>query len=113
VTSTVGYTGGTRPNPTYRSVCGGDGHTEAVRVCFDPKVISYESLIKRVISEADPHGWGGNQYKSAVWAQDAEQMDIAKNVAIKLGKPNVPILEKMPWTDAEDYHQKYIAKARR
>jgi peptide-methionine (S)-S-oxide reductase len=46
VKTRVGYTGGSRPNPTYESVCAGDGHTEAMRVWFDPTIMSYEDLLK-------------------------------------------------------------------
>ncbi len=46
VKTRVGYTGGTAPNPTYNSVCAGDGHTEAMRVWFDPSVITYEQLLQ-------------------------------------------------------------------
>jgi peptide methionine sulfoxide reductase MsrA len=42
--SSVGYTGGQAASPTYRTVCAGDGHTEAVRLVFDPKVLSYEEV---------------------------------------------------------------------
>ncbi len=46
----VGYTGGRRPNPTYESVCAGDGHTEAMRVWFDPTAISFEQLLDKFFS---------------------------------------------------------------
>ena len=42
----VGYTGGSSPNPTYESVCSGDGHTEAVKVDFNPQQLPYDSLLK-------------------------------------------------------------------
>lgn len=108
----MGYTGGTSSNPTYRSVCSGDGHTEAVKLEFDPSVISYEDLMKRVLREASSFG-GKAQYKSAVWAQDEEQVEIARRVAAKLNKARVPVLGQSKWYDAEDYHQKYLEKQRR
>jgi hypothetical protein len=46
VKTRVGYTGGLSPNPTYGSVCAGDGHTEALRIWYDPAVVSYEELLK-------------------------------------------------------------------
>ena len=45
----VGYTGGSKPNPTYDSVCSGDGHTEAVKVEFDPHELPYEGLLKVLV----------------------------------------------------------------
>lgn len=112
--SKVGYTGGSNSHPTYESVCNGDGHTEAVKLEFDPAVISYEDLVGKVLKEASPGGFGDAQYQSAVWPQDAMQEAVAKKVAAKLGggKAGVPILPKAQWTDAEEYHQKYYAKAR-
>lgn len=108
----MGYTGGKSSNPTYRSVCSGDGHTEAVKLEFDPSVITYEELIERVLRGASERG-GKTQYMSAVWAQDEEQAAVAKRVAASLRKPGVPVLAKSAWHDAEDYHQKYIEKRRR
>lgn len=105
----MGYTGGTKPNPTYKSVCRGDGHTEALRIQFDKSQISYDELIERVISQASTHS-AKAQYKSAVWAQDDEQNAAAKRVAKKLAKTDVPILPATEWYEAEEYHQKYIEK---
>ena len=113
VESSVGYTGGTAPNPTYNSVCRGDGHTEAVRLVFDPKVITYEKLMEKVLSEASAHK-AKRQYMSAVWTLDDAQAQTAKRVASSLGKTTVPILAagETSWYDAEEYHQKYVAKSR-
>lgn len=108
----MGYTGGNRRNPTYESVCAGDGHTEAVKIEFDPSVISYEALVSKVLREASPSSYGV-QYQSAVWPQDEKQEAVAKQVAAKMGKSKVPILQKATWTDAEEYHQKYVEKQRR
>ena len=113
VSSSVGYTGGKAANPTYKSVCSGDGHTEAVRLVFDPKVISYEELMKKVIHQASPYP-SKPQYMSAVWTQNEQQAEIAKRLAEEKRKPKLPILalDETKWFDAEDYHQKYVAKAR-
>lgn len=108
----MGYTGGNRANPTYETVCAGDGHTEAVKLEFDPSVISYEQLVSKVISQASPYSYGV-QYQSAVWPQNEMQEAMAKKVAAKMGKSSVPILPKSKWTDAEEYHQKYQEKQRR
>jgi len=112
VSSTVGYTGGKYKKPTYETVCGGDGHTEAIRVEFDPSVISYEEVMRQVMKRASPDCYGGKQYMSAVWAEDAEKAEIAQRVAKEMGKEGVPVLSASSthWTDAEDYHQKYLTR---
>ena len=86
-------------------MCRGDGHTEALRVEYDPSVISYEAIMRRVLKQA--HGGSGKvQYQSAVWPQDGAQAEVAKKVAENLGKADVvPILPATKWHDAEDYHR--------
>ena len=104
----MGYTGGKSENPTYQSVCRGDGHTEALRLEYDPDIISYEELMRIFYSEA--HGGRCKaQYKSAVWAQNKEQEEVAKRVAKAAGS-DVPVLEAHTWYDAEEYHQKYFSR---
>jgi len=105
VRTTVGYTGGTSSSPTYDSVCSGDGHTEALKVEYDPSVLPYEELMRTVLQQADPDSWSV-QYQDAVWPQNEEQREIARSVAQRLGKARVPILDATPWHDAEEYHQK-------
>lgn len=109
VNTTVGYTGGYTKMPTYKTVCGGDGHYEAVKVEFDPSVVTYQDLIKKVLQQADNSG-RVSQYGSAVFTTSDKQMSIAKTVAEQLGKTNVPIKPALPWTDAEDYHQHYLSQ---
>ena len=108
----MGYTGGKAANPTYESVCDGDGHTEALKVEFDPEVVSFEELMRMVLKDACKGG--GVQYQSAVWAEDDEQKAIARKVAKELKKEDIPIFstKDTKWTDAEGYHQKYMAKMR-
>lgn len=108
----MGYTGGTRKNPTYETVCAGDGHTEALRVEYDPSIISYEELMRQVMRRASPDCHGYKQYMSAVWADDDEKAEIAQRVAREMGKDGVPVLStsSTSWTDAEDYHQKYLTR---
>ena len=107
----VGYTGGSTDSPpTYKSVCSGDGHTEALRLEYDPAVLSYEALITRFFN--DPHvrsvyGTERPQYKTAIWAQNDEQKAIAERVGAAAGK-HVPVLSRSPWYDAEDYHQHFM-----
>ena len=100
-------------DPTYESVCAepnAEGHTEAIRVTFDPNVLSFEELMRRFFEEATP-SIRRMQYRSAVWAQDAVQSEIASRVAKELGKDHgVPILAPAPWYEAEERHQKYYER---
>ena len=107
--SWVGYTGGESANPTYDSVCSGDGHTEALRLEFDPSVLSYEQLMEHVYRQAEADSWSP-QYKSAIWAQNDEQREVARRVAQRLNKARVPLLDADTWYDAEEKHQKYYNK---
>lgn len=95
----------------YNSVCRGDGHTEAVRLIFDPQKISYEALMAKVLAEASSHK-AKAQYMSAVWTQNEGQAAVVKKVAATLNKASVPILPANTWYDAEEYHQKYVEKSR-
>jgi len=112
VSSSVGYTGGQAKNPTYESVCRGDGHTEAVRLVFDPKVITYEQLMAKVVGQASTHKTKA-QYMSAVWANSPEQAEVLQRVAASENKAALPILsaDETKWYDAEEYHQKYVEKS--
>lgn len=114
ITTSVGYVGGEHPHPTYESVCrqrNDAGHTEAVRVVFDPDVISFAEIMDRFFADATPN-IRRVQYRSAVWAQSPEQALIASQVARDHGKEDgVPIFtDAATWFDAEDYHQKYYEK---
>jgi peptide-methionine (S)-S-oxide reductase len=122
----VGYAGGFTPNPTYEEVCSGmTGHTEVVRVLFDPKIISYEALLKVFWESHDPtEGMRqgndvGTQYRSAIYVTSAEQRDEAEEskraFQIRLraaGKGDITteILDAPTFYYAEDYHQQYLAK---
>ncbi|HWH51959.1 MAG TPA: peptide-methionine (S)-S-oxide reductase MsrA [Gemmatimonadaceae bacterium] len=116
-----GYAGGTVPNPTYRHVCTGEtGHAEAVRITFDPDVISYRDLLGVYFTVHDPTtlnrqgGDVGTQYRSAVYYLTDGQRDTARDVMDELTKakvwddPIVTELEAAPtFYSAEDYHQDY------
>ena len=85
VSTNVGYAGGETPNPTYQEVCsGGTGHTEVVRVFFDPKRVSYDELLKVFWEGHDPtQGMRqgndvGTQYRSALYYYDDEQRKVAE-----------------------------------
>jgi peptide-methionine (S)-S-oxide reductase len=125
-TTAVGYQGGETPNPTYQEVCsGGTGHTEVVLVVFDPKVTSYDALLKVFWENHDPTqgmrqgGDVGTQYPSAIYTYSDEQKRQAETsrasyqAALKqagLGAITTEILPAQEFYYAEDYHQQYLAK---
>jgi len=122
----VGYVNGLTPNPTYEEVCSGrTGHTEAVLVVFDPRVVTYEQLLKAFWENHDPtQGMRqgndiGTQYRSGVYvmndaqAQAAAASKAAYQQALSargLGAITTEIVEAGPFYFAEDYHQQYLAK---
>ena len=111
----VGYTGGEYPDPTYNTVCAGDGHTEAIKIDYDPSQTSYEELLDVFWEEHNPTYRSKPQYKSAIWPQDKKQEEIAAESKRKLeenfGKElATDIDEPKTWYDAEEYHQKYFDK---
>lgn len=122
----VGYAGGHTPNATYKEVCSGmTGHNEVVRVVYDPKQVSYESLLKVFWENHDPtQGMQqgndvGTQYRSGVYTFDAEQRAAAeaskKAYEAKLrearyGAITTEIVDAPEFFYAEDYHQQYLAK---
>lgn len=106
----MGYTGGTSDNPTYGSVCGGDGHTEAIKIDFDPDVITYENLLDMFWEEHNPSGYKPKvQYKSAIWPTTPAQATAAeasrKAISEKYGPVHTDIESAKEWHDAEEYHQ--------
>ena len=116
-----GYTGGNTVNPTYKEVCGGDtGHAEALKIAYDPSVISYADLLDVFFATHDPTqlnrqgGDIGTQYRSAIFPQDEGQENEAR-AAIQRAQPDhdAPIVTtiepKADWYPAEDYHQDYWA----
>src|SRR3712207_5653430 len=122
----VGYAGGFTPNPAYEEVCSGrTGHTEAVLVVFDPKVLSYEELLKVFWENHDPtQGMRqgndvGTQYRSAIYtygdaqARAAEASKSAYEQALRAKGYDPITTEIRPAPEfyfAEDYHQQYLAK---
>ena len=122
----VGYQGGATPNPTYEEVCSGrTGHTEVVRVVFDPKVTTYAELLRIFWENHDPtQGMRqgndvGTQYRSAIYVHSAEQRRAAeasreayekKLVEARFGEITTEIAEAPPFYYAEEYHQQYLAK---
>lgn len=122
----VGYAGGVTPNPTYREVCSGQtGHNEVVRVVYDPKVISYEQLLKVFWESHNPtQGMQqgndvGTQYRSGIYVYSQEQKQLAEasrdayQQALKkanLGEITTEIVDAPEFYYAEEYHQQYLAK---
>jgi peptide-methionine (S)-S-oxide reductase len=122
----VGYAGGPTPNPTYEEVCSGrTGHTEVVRVVFDPAVISYDALLKIFWESHDPtQGMRqgndvGTQYRSAIYtfsqaqADAAERSKVAYDAALAargLGPITTEIAPAPAFYYAEEYHQQYLAR---
>lgn len=114
-----GYIGGTLPNPSYKEVCSGEtGHAEAIRVTYDPAVISYAEILDVLLGTHDPTQLNrqgndiGTQYRSAIFplneGQRAEaQAAIARWNATHEGTAVTTIEEPTQWYPAEDYHQEY------
>ena len=122
----VGYAAGITPNPTYEEVCSGrTGHTEAVLVVFDPKVVSYDDLLKTFWEGHDPtQGMRqgndiGTQYRSGIYVYDeaqkaaAEASKAAYQQALKAqgyDAITTEIRDVPEFYFAEAYHQQYLAK---
>ena len=118
----VGYCGGNSPNTNYREVCTGTtNHAEAVKLEFDPKVITYEQIIKKFFEFHDPttlNSQGpdfGTQYRSEIFYLNDEQKNIAQKVIdeenLRLsGKVVTKLSELKNYCTAEEYHQKYLEK---
>lgn len=125
-TTLVGYQGGHTPHPTYEEVCSGlTGHTEAVRVVYDPKATSYETLLKLFWESHDPtQGFRqgndvGTQYRSAIYTHsDAQAAEAEASrasyqsvlTASGYGEITTELLPAGPFYPAEAYHQQYLDK---
>ncbi len=119
-----GYTGGTTPNPSYEEVCSGrTGHAEAVRVTFDPAVISYREILEIFFSVHDPTTLNrqgadvGTQYRSAIFYGGEEQKDAAEALIAELDDRQLwdrPIVTQVVPADdfypAEEYHHDYFSR---
>jgi peptide-methionine (S)-S-oxide reductase len=122
----VGYAAGLTPNPTYEEVCSGlTGHNEVVLVAYDPKSVSYESLLKTFWESHDPtQGMRqgndvGTQYRSGIYATSPEQRRLAEASKAAYAKAlaqggygpiTTEILDAPVFYYAEDYHQQYLHK---
>ena len=124
--TSVGYAGGTTPHPSYEEVCSGQtGHTEAVRVVFDPSTVAYADLVKAFFEFHDPtQGMRqgndiGTQYRSAIYTLNDEQVETAKRLRAAYeplllergyGAITTEIKPSPTYYYAEDVHQQYLAK---
>lgn len=124
--TSVGYAGGFTKHPTYDEVCSGQtGHTEAVRVVFDPAGVSYEDLVRVFYEVHDPtQGMRqgndrGTQYRSAIYFTSASQEQIAREVTARyqpeltkrgFGPITTEIAPAPDYFYAEDHHQQYLHK---
>ena len=125
-TTAVGYAGGHTPNPTYEEVCSGlTGHTEAVRVVYDPRRTTYDALLRLFWESHDPtQGMrqgndAGTQYRSAIYytsdaqrrgAEESRAAYQARLSAAGYGAITTEIAAAPEFYYAEDYHQQYLAK---
>jgi len=126
ITTAVGYEGGYTPNPTYEEVCSGrTGHTESVRVVFDPQQVAYERLLKLFWESHDPtQGMrqgndAGTQYRSAIFTHGEAQQAAAESsreafqpvlTSAGYGPITTEIQPAGEFYFAEDYHQQYLDK---
>ena len=125
-TTAVGYAGGATRNPTYEEVCSGrTGHAEVVLVVFDPKTVSYETLLKTFLESHDPtQGMRqgndvGTQYRSAVYTYSPDQRAAFDRIRTKyeaelashgFGPLTTEVADAPTFYYAEAYHQQYLAK---
>ncbi len=124
VETTVGYTGGTTLDPTYRQVCTGiTGHVEAVKILFDAKIVSYEELLSLFWRMHDPTAGNrqgpdvGTQYRSAIFYHSEEQRMAAERSreefdrsGVYIKKSTTQIVPASAFYAAEEYHQDYFEK---
>jgi peptide-methionine (S)-S-oxide reductase len=119
-----GYIGGQVDAPTYEQVCSGHtGHAEAVRITFDPRLVTYRDLLNVFFVIHDPTTRNrqgndiGTQYRSGIFYHSPEQQQIAQEVMAAVTRegvyPNPIVTEVVPatrWYEAEAYHQEYFAR---
>ena len=124
LSSTSGYAGGKKENPSYEEVhTGKTGHAEVVKIAFDPETITYEELLRIFFSIHDPttpNRQGndiGPEYRSVILYLNDEQLSTAKKVVWELENDNLfpdpittEIIPLQKFYEAEEYHQKYFER---
>lgn len=124
----VGYCQGDAEEPSYEQVCTGTtGHTEAVRVVFDPKLVTYGRLCALLVDRLGENVWlenqvgndRGTQYRSGIYPHSQAQREVAEACLAAIGPPDgaragatvkTEVEGVARWWDAEDYHQQYLQK---
>jgi peptide-methionine (S)-S-oxide reductase len=124
ISTTSGYTGGAKKNPTYEEVSAGDtGHAESVQIVYDPSKISYDALLKVFWHNIDPTVRNrqfcdvGSQYRTAIFYHDAQQKALAEasKATLERNKPfSAPVVTEIvaagTFYPAEEYHQDFYLK---
>ena len=122
IATTVGYAGGTVPNPTYRQVCSGEtGHAESVKVVFDPAKTSFDAMVKLFFETHDPtqkDGQGpdiGSQYRSVIFYASEQQKQIAQKYKAILEEQGAVVATQIQaldefYPERDPHHQKYYLK---
>jgi len=124
ISTTSGYMGGTKKNPSYEEVSSGTtGHAEVVRVLYDPKKVSYEKLLEVFWKNVDPTVRDrqfcdiGSQYRTAIFYHTDEQKRLAEASKTVLAKTKpfredivTPVVPAGEFWPAEDYHQDFYVK---
>ncbi len=126
--TSVGYAGGSTPHPSYEEVCTGrTGHTEAIRVVYDPAAVGYDELVRTFFEVHDPtQGMRqgndvGTQYRSAIYFTSPEQEQTAREITKVYGEElarrgfdeittEIAPLSSTTYYYAEDHHQQYLHK---
>jgi len=122
VATCVGYTQGSTPSPTYEQVCGGlTGHTEGIQLLFDPLVVTYEDLCKKLLSLVNPTlrnqvgNDRGTQYRHGIYPHTEAQREVAERcLSQEQTKHAQPVVTELKpaavFFPAENYHQRYLEK---
>jgi methionine-S-sulfoxide reductase len=123
ISTSVGYTGGSKETATYEQVSSGrTQHVEAIEITYDPSKVAYEKLLETYWENIDPTDAEGQfadkgaHYQTAIFVQDELQQKAAEKSKTEIAKKFVPkpiavkILPAQAFYAAEDYHQKYYQK---
>lgn len=125
VGTAVGYTQGELDEPTYEAVCSGaTGHTEAVQIVYDPKMVTYERLCKLLVERLEDNVYllnqvgndRGTQYRHGIYPATDEEETTAKAVLAALGEhkslghPKTEVVTAVKFWPAEDHHMQYLQK---
>lgn len=123
ISSHVGYTQGQKVDPTYEEVCTGTtGHTEAIRIIYDPNLVPYTSLVQLVLDRLGGDVYKlnqvgndrGTQYRHGIYYHNDEQRIVAEQLLKELGNGDGEVMTELKEAEifyvAEEYHQQYLLK---